>query len=83
MVTPKRFTSDSFSSTVKPIKELAGFKKVALAPGESKEITITIGYKQLRTLTSKFEWVVEPGEFEVYLGNNAADILDQDKFIVK
>lgn len=77
------YIHDSFSSTVKPIKELAGFKKVALAPGESKEITITIGYKQLRTLTSKFEWVVEPGEFEVYLGNNAENVLDQDKFVVK
>lgn len=77
------YIHDTFSSTVKPIKELAGFKKVELLPGESKEITITIGYKQLRTLNSKMEWAVEPGEFEVFLGNNAANVLDQDKFTVK
>ncbi len=77
------YIHDTFSSTVKPIKELAGFKKVELAPGESEEITINIGYKQLRTLNSKFEWHVEPGEFEVFLGNNAANVLDQDTFTVK
>ncbi len=77
------YLHDSFSSTVKPIRELAGFKKVALNPGESKEVTITIGYKQMRTLTSKFEWVVEPGEFEVFLCNNAANVLDEGNFIVK
>ncbi len=77
------YIHDTFSSTVKPIKELAGFEKVELMPGESKEITITIGYKQLRTLNSKFEWNVEPGEFEVFLGNNAANVLDQDVFTVK
>lgn len=77
------YIHDSFSSTVKPIKELAGFEKVALAPGESKQVTITIGYRQLRTLTAGFEWVVEPGEFSVYLGNNAANVLDEDTFIVK
>lgn len=81
--TAQVYIHDSCSSTVKPIKELAGFKKIALNPKESKEITITIGYKQLRTLTAGFEWVVEPGEFAVYLGNNAANVLDEDKFIVR
>ncbi len=77
------YIHDTFSSTVKPIKELAGFEKVELAPGESKEVKIKVGYKQLRTLNAKFEWNVEPGEFEIFLQNNAANILDQDKFNVK
>ena len=81
--TAQVYIHDIFASTVKPMKELAGFQKVELAPGESKEITITIGYKQLRTLNAKCEWIVEPGEFEIFLGNNAANVLDQDKFIVK
>lgn len=77
------YIHDSYASVAKPIKELAGFKKVELAPGESKEVTITIGYRQLRTLTADYKWVVEPGEFEVFLGNNSANVLDQDSFIVK
>ncbi len=77
------YIHDSYSSTVKPIKELAGFEKVFLQPGESKEITINIGYKQLRTLDAQYNWAVEPGEFTVMLGNNAVNVLDEDRFVVK
>ena len=77
------YIRDVYASVVKPIRELAGVRKVELAPGESREITINIGFRQMRTLTAKCEWVVEPGEFEVYLGNNSANVLDQDTFIVK
>ena len=77
------YIRDCFASTVKPMKELAGVQKVELEPGESREITIRIGCKQMRTLTSRCEWVVEPGAFEVFLGNNAANVLDQERFVVK
>lgn len=80
--TAQVYLRDMVSSTVKPLKELAGFVKLALDPGESRRVKIAIGYRQMRTLDRKYEWHVEPGDFQVMVGDNAANILLTDQFAV-
>lgn len=76
------YVNDCFSSVVKPIKELKGFEKVKLNPGETKTVSIELGFKAMRTLNTSYEWVVEPGDFEVTVGDNASNVLLQDSFVV-
>lgn len=78
--TAQVYLQDDYASVVKPRKELAGFQKIGLAPGESRRITLPIGNRQMRTLNRKFEWHVEPGTFTVMVGDNAANTLLEGKF---
>lgn len=77
------YLRDMVASTVKPKQELAGFEKVALEPGESKTVEISLGTRQMRTLNQKYEWHVEPGMFRVRVGDNAADVLLTGEFEIK
>ena len=77
------YLRDMVSSTVKPERELAGFEKLSLAPGESKTVEICLGTRQMRTLNQKYEWHVEPGMFRVMAGDNAADVLLTGEFEIK
>ena len=62
------YLNDVVSSVVTPLKELKGFQRVALQPGESRTVTFTLGSKQLALLDRHLEPVVEPGTFEVMIG---------------
>lgn len=81
--TAQLYLRDMVSGTVKPGRELAGFEKVALHPGESRRVELFLGRRQMRTLDRKFEWHVEPGEFRIMVGDNAADILLEGSFEIK
>nr|WP_296472455.1 glycoside hydrolase family 3 C-terminal domain-containing protein [uncultured Acetatifactor sp.] len=81
--TAQLYLRDLVSSTVKPGKELAGFKKVALHPGESRRVEFAVGSRQLRTLNRNLQWHVEPGGFRVMVGDNAADILLTGEFMLQ
>ena len=72
---PQLYVRDLFSSVVKPERQLAAFTRVTLAPGEKRCITLTVGSRQLRTLGADYVWRVEPGQFELQLGDNAENIL--------
>ena len=75
------YISDLKSSLVRPLKELKGFKKVALAPGETRDVTITIGKDALSYYDDKAAaWVAEPGEFEAHIGNASDNITSRVKF---
>ena len=80
--TAQLYLRDMVSSTVKPRKELAGFEKIALQPGESRRVEFRIGRRQMRTLDRKFRWHVEPGKFRVMVGDNSADILLTGEYIL-
>ena len=71
---PQLYIHDTFSSVVRPYKELAGFERIGLAPGETKTITFTLGERQLRVLNPSYKWVVESGEFEVMVGPHSQDL---------
>lgn len=78
------YISDVKSSVDRPIKELKGFSKIELAPGETKNVSITVSGKDLAFFDAdKHEWVVEPGEFEALVGSSSGDIRSKVKFSVK
>jgi beta-glucosidase len=58
----------------RPVKELKGFQRVSLQPGEMQTIEFTVGFDQLSFLDEKMERVVEPGKFELMLGGSSADL---------
>ena len=77
------YVRDLCASSVKPLRELAGFEKVHLKPGESRRVTLYLESRQLRTLNMRYEWHVEPGEFRVMVGDNAADVLLEGGFLIR
>lgn len=69
------YISDKKSSLPRPVKELKGFRKVELAPGEEKEVSFTIGREELSFYDDRIgEWVAEPGKFEAIIAASATDI---------
>jgi beta-glucosidase len=69
------YVGDMEASLIRPAKELKGFEKVFLEPGQSKMVTIDLGENAFRFYDPvKHQWVVEPGLFKVYIGSSSADI---------
>jgi beta-glucosidase len=68
------------SQPVRPIKELKGFEKVMLQPGETKTITFTIDKEKLAFYNDQLERITEPGEFRVMIGGASDDIILQGSF---
>ena len=68
------YTRDVLSSVTTYEKNLAGFERVHLQPGETKEVKFTIDKKHLELLDADMKWVVEPGEFVVMVGASSEDI---------
>jgi beta-glucosidase len=72
------------SSVPRPVKELKGFKKVFLNPGESKMISIPLGEKDFAFWdTEKSDWKVEPGDFNILIGSASNDIRQVAKVTYK
>lgn len=69
------YISDLKSSLPRPIKELKGFGKVKLAPGETKSVKFEITPEDLKFFDDKkHEWVVEPGKFKAHVAASSTDI---------
>ena len=68
------YIRDVLSSVTTYEKNLAGFERVHLQPGETKEVKFTIDRKHLELLDADMKWVVEPGEFVVMAGASSEDI---------
>ena len=82
--TVQLYIRDVKSSLPRPVKELKGFQKLTLAPGEQRDITFTIDKSMLSYYDdSKGEWVMEPGRFEALIGASAGDIKSKVVFEVK
>lgn len=78
------YISDKKASVARPVKELKGFGKVALNPGETKMVTITFGKDALSFFDEvKHEWVAEPGDFEAIVAASATDIRARLPFTLK
>src|ERR1035437_3214463 len=67
------YIRDRVSSVTRPVKELKGFKKVMLNPGETRTIELTISPEHLSFTNINMEYVVEPGEFEIMAGSSSRD----------
>ena len=69
------YISDKKSSLPRPVKELKGFRKVKLAPGEEQKVSFTVAKDALSFFDdAKHEWIAEPGKFEAVIAASAADI---------
>ena len=67
------YIRDKVSSVTRPVKELKGFKRVSLKPKETKTVTLEITPGQLAFHNIDMKYVVEPGEFEIMVGNSSRD----------
>jgi len=68
------YIADPVASVSRPLKELKGFQKINLLPGESKKVTFEIGTDMLKYYNSKLEYNWEPGEFIIYIGTNSSKV---------
>ncbi len=62
------------SSVVRPVKELKGFQRISLQPGEKKNVSFLITKDMLRFWNKDMKYVVEPGVFEIMIGSNSVDL---------
>ncbi len=76
------YLRDVISSVTRPVKELRGFQKVRLAPGESQDIEFVLKPEHLQLLDEYLRPIVEPGTFEVSLGSSSEDIRTKGTFEV-
>ena len=67
--------AEGFVNAVRPVRELRAFKKVALEPGESKEVSFTLGKRAFATWRSEIhDWWVETGDFTIEVGDSVANL---------
>ena len=68
------YIRDPVASISRPVKELKGFKKVLLKPGEKMDVTFNITTDDLKFYNSNLNYDWEPGEFIIYIGTNSRDV---------
>jgi beta-glucosidase len=68
------YVRDLVGSVTRPVKELKGFQKVELAPGEAREVAFTLKASDLAFYTARGKWEAEPGDFKVFVGGSSADV---------
>jgi beta-glucosidase len=76
------YIRDLVSSVTRPVKELKGFRKVRLEPGESTTVTFDITPALLSFYDVNMKYVVEPGDFEIMVGNSSRDA-DLQKLVLQ
>ena len=76
------YIRDLVGSVTRPIEELKDFTKIDLRPGETKHVEFTISPEKLKFYDINMNFVVEPGEFKVFVGKNSVDVLESS-FIVE
>ena len=80
--TAQLYIADKVASVIRPVKELKGFAKVKLAPGQTKSIKINLNPEQLAFYDDKMDFVVEAGKYKVMIGSSSEDIRLQSGFSV-
>ncbi len=65
------YVRDVVASAARPVRELKGFERIALEPGETKIITFRLGPKELTFLDDDGNEVLEPGRFQVWVGGDS------------
>ena len=77
------YISDTKSSQPRPVKELKGFKKIYLEPGETQQVSFTIDCSALSFYDDKTgDWTAEPGEFVAMVNNSSAPTKNQIRFML-
>lgn len=68
------YIRDLVASVSRPVKELRGYERVTLAPGESRDVTFRIVPDMLKFYNNELQHVLEPGDFEIMVGPNSRDV---------
>ena len=76
------YVRQDVGSVTRPVRELKGFRKIMLAPGESAHVEFPLHVRDLRIWDAAMRHVVEPGTFTVYCGTNSRDV-SQSRFTVR
>ncbi len=76
------YVKDEIASVTRPIKELKGFRRLALEPGEKKTVTFELSMDQLAFYDRHMKFIVEPGLFKVMVGSSSEDIRLEGSFEV-
>jgi beta-glucosidase len=81
--TVQLYIQDVISTVSTPVKELKGFVKVGLEPGQKNTVRFKLGPGELSLYNRGLERVVEPGEFRVFIGSSSEDIRTSGDFVVR
>jgi beta-glucosidase len=73
--TVQLYLHEKYAPVSTPVKQLRGFGRVALQPGEMKPVTLNLTPEDLQLLDLDMQWRVVPGDFEIMVGESSADIL--------
>lgn len=73
---------DLYASTTRPVKELAGFKRITLEAGEEKRVFFVMKASQTAFLDRTMRWKIEKGEFEIQIGSSSEEIQLCDMFCI-
>ena len=76
------YIRDLVGSVTRPVKELKGFRKISLEPGESKEISFHLTEEDLKFYNTDLKFVAEPGAFNIFIGGNSKDVKEAG-FVLK
>ena len=68
------YTHDEYASTPRPVKELKGYSRITLQPGETRCLTFHLPVDQLAFYNNDLELVLEPGSIDIMLGSSSEDI---------
>ena len=71
------YIRDVAASMTRPVKELKGFKRISLKPGENNELNSRSGPEHLGFYNREMKYVVEPGEFKVLVGSSSEDVIEK------
>ena len=74
------YLRDRVASVVRPVKELRGFRRIHLQPGQTRELSFVIEREQLSFFNERLQWAAEPGEFDLMIGASSADIRLRSSF---
>ena len=77
------YTRDLVASVSRPVKELKGFQRVSLRPGEKKTVEFTINRKQVAFWNADMKYAAEPGKFEVWVGPSSMEGLEGSFVLVE
>jgi beta-glucosidase len=76
--TVQLYIRDLVGSVTRPVKQLKGFERVTLAPGESRDVTFTIDAETLSFYRQDMTWGPEPGSFKLFIGGSSDSVSEAD-----
>ena len=70
------YIRDPVATMTRPVKELKGFQRISLQPGEKRKVEFVLGPEHLGFWNREMRYVVEPGEFRVMVGSDSVDVIE-------